>query len=302
MLKIKSYIYWIITALVLVSCEKEIDTSMLWGRTDYYTDFMFYKYEPVRMTKIICFDANEDSEGRVGNVKFSLFKMSNDSTYVPVKEEILLYKNDTLCCDNILERTPQDKEVKLGIEFTPTAKEGTHKWFLKVLDNGGFDRINDYSTEDGALPLLLEWKAEKNDISNPLAMGLGWLLAILMGALLVWLFVLKPMMYPTFKVGNIQIISGSYYSTKKINKARKLVVTSSAKRQSFVNKFFTGKIIYERNEMWKDEWELHPKGKGARLVGNRKYSINPFAASLEKHNEYQLEHLESDTKAKITLL
>lgn len=302
MLKIKSYIYWIITALVLVSCEKEIDTSMLWGRTDYYTDFMFYKYEPVRMTKIICFDANEDSEGRVGNVKFSLFKMSNDSTYVPVKEEILLYKNDTLCCDNILERTPQDKEVKLGIEFTPTAKEGTHKWFLKVLDNGGFDRINDYSTEDGALPLLLEWKAEKNDISNPLAMGLGWLLAILMGALLVWLFVLKPMMYPTFKVGNIQIISGSYYSTKRINKARKLVVTSSPKRQSSVNKFFTGKIIYERNEMWKDEWELHPKGKGARLVGNRKYTINPFAVSLEKHNEYQLEHLESDTKAKITLL
>ena len=113
---------------------------------------------------------------------------------------------------------------------------------------------------------------------------------------------MKPIMYPTFKVGNIQIISGSYYSTKKINKARKLVVTSSPKRQSSVNKFFTGKIIYERNEMWKDEWELHPKGKGARLVGNRKYTINPFAVSLEKHNEYQLEHLESDTKAKITLL
>ena len=38
MLKIKSYICWIITALILVSCEKEIDTSMLWGKTDYYTD------------------------------------------------------------------------------------------------------------------------------------------------------------------------------------------------------------------------------------------------------------------------
>lgn len=302
MLKIKSYICWIITTLVLVSCEKEIDTSMLWGKTDYYTDFMFYEYEPIRMTRTICFDANEDSEGRVGNVRFSLYKMSNDSTYVPVKDDILLYKNENLCSDNILEITPHDKEIRLGIEFTPTAKEGTHKWFLKVLDNGGFDRINEYSTEDDALPLLLEWKAEKNDISNPLAMGLGWLLVILMGALLVWLFVLKPMMYPTFKVGNIQIISGSYFSTKRINKARKLVVTSSSKKQSSLNSFFTGKIIYERNEMWKDEWELHPKGKGARLVGNRKYTINPFAVSLEKHNEYQLEHLESEVKAKITLL
>lgn len=302
MLKIKSYIYWIITALILVSCEKEIDTSMLWGKTDYYTDFMFYEYEPVRMTKTICFDANEDSKGHVGNVKLSIFKMNNDSSFIPVKEEIVLYKNGELCPENILLVSPQDKEIELGIEFTPKAKEGTHKWFLKVLDNGGFDRINEYSTEDDALPLLLEWKAEKNDISNPLAMGLGWLLVILMGALLVWLFVLKPMMYPTFKVGNIQIISGSYFSTKRINKARKLVVTSSSKKQSSLNSFFTGKIIYERNEMWKDEWELHPKGKGARLVGNRKYTINPFAVSLEKHNEYQLEHLESDTKAKITLL
>lgn len=302
MLNNKSYICWIITTLVLVSCEKGIGTSMLWGKTDYYTDFMFYEYEPVRMTRTICFDANEDSEGRVGNVKFSLYKMSNDSTYVPVKDDILLYKNENLCSDNILEITPHDKEIRLGIEFTPTAKEGTHKWFLKVLDNGGFDRINDYSTEDEALPLLLEWKAEKNNVSNPLALGLGWLFFILLGLLLIWLFIMKPIMYPTFKVGNIQIISGSYYSTKKINKARKLVVTSSPKRQSSVNKFFTGKIIYERNEMWKDEWELHPKGKGARLVGNRKYTINPFAVSLEKHNEYQLEHLESDTKAKITLL
>ena len=75
MLKIKSYICWIITTLVLVSCEKEIDTSMLWGKTDYYTDFMFYEYEPVRMTKTICFDANEDSKGHVRNVRLSIFKM-----------------------------------------------------------------------------------------------------------------------------------------------------------------------------------------------------------------------------------
>ena len=122
MLKIKSYIYWIIIVFMSVSCENELDTSILWGKTDYYTDFLFFKYEPVRMTKTICFDANRDSEGRVRNVKFGLYKMSNDSTYVPVKDDILLYKNENLCSDNILEVTPQDKEIRLGIEFTPTAK------------------------------------------------------------------------------------------------------------------------------------------------------------------------------------
>ena len=42
MLKIKSYIYWIIIAFISVSCENELDTSILWGRTDYYTDFLFH--------------------------------------------------------------------------------------------------------------------------------------------------------------------------------------------------------------------------------------------------------------------
>lgn len=302
MLRIKIYIYALLVTCIFVSCEKEIDNSMLWGKTDYYTDFLFYNYEPVKMTRTLCFEMNEDANGRVGNVKFGIFRMSNDSSYVPVNEEIVLYKNGEICINNELLVTPLDKEIQLGIEFTPKATEGMHKWFLKVLDNGGFDRINEYSTEDDGMPILLEWSAEKEDVSNPLALGLGWFFTLLLMILIVWLFVIKPILYPTFKIGNIQIISGSYFSTKRINKARKLVVTSSHNKQSPLNEFFTGKIVYERNEIWIDEWELLPKGKGARLVGNRKYTVNPFAVSLEKRNEYQLEHIESDFKAQITLL
>lgn len=277
MLNNKSYICWIITTLVLVSCEKGIGTSMLWGKTDYYTDFMFYEYEPVRMTRTICFDANKDSEGRVGNVRFSLYKMSNDSTYVPVKDDILLYKNENLCSDNILEITPHDKEIRLGIEFTPTAKEGTHKWFLKVLDNGGFDRINDYSTEDDALPLLLEWKAEKNNVSNPLALGLGWLLAIFMGALLVWLFVLKPMMYPTFKVKRIFIVCDGQQISLSLKNVRLIVCTSKSQKQSVLNKIFTGKVLYVRNDFWQGgDVVITPKdAKSLRVKITSQYYMIP---------------------------
>lgn len=303
MLRINYYIIIAFIAGILVSCnEKEEETSMLWGKTDYYTDFLFNDYESVKMNKTICFETNEDANGRVGNVKFGLYKKEEDNSFEPVKDEIRLYKNGILCEDNTLLVTPQDKEIQLGIEFTPEAQEGVHKWFLKVLDNGGFDRINEYAIEEESLPLLLEWRAEKNDIVNPLKLGVNISLFIFFSLILVWFLVMKPILYPTFKIGNVQFTNGTYFSTKRIYGARKLVVTNSSKRQSAINKLLTGQIIYERNEFWPDEWEIHPKGKGGRLNTNRKYTITPFTTSLNKQMEYELEHLSSNVKAQITLL
>ena len=302
MLRINHFIVIAFIASIFVSCgEKEMDTSMLWGETDYYTDFLFKDYEPVKMTKTICFETNEDANGCVGNVKFGLYKKTEEESYIPVKDEIRLYKNNVLCEDNVLLITPQDKEVQLGIEFTPKAEEGVHKWFLKVLDNGGFDRINEYATEEDSLPLLLEWKAEKNEIMNPLKLGMNIGLLILAVIILLWFFIMKPIMFPTFKIGNIQFTDGTYFSTKRIYGARKLVVTNSSKGQSSLNRLFTGKIVYEKNELWLDEWEIHPKGKEGRFVSNRKYTMNPFATSLNRQMEYEIEHLSSNVKVKITL-
>lgn len=302
MLRISRYVVAIFITSILASCEKEVDTSMLWGKTDYYTDFLFCKYEPVKMTKTICFEANEDANGRVGNVKLGLYKKNEDNAYAPVKDEVLLYKNDILCEDNVLVITPRDKDVKLGIEFTPNAEQGVHKWFLKVLDNGGFDRINEYSVEEDSLPLLLEWKAEKNTIFNPLELGLWIAIITISAGVLIWLLIIKPILYPTFKLGNIQFVSGTYFSTKRIYGARKLVITNSSQKQSGISKLFTGKIVYEKNELWPDEWEILPKGKGGRAVTHRKYAITPFSTTLNKQAEYEVEHLSSDLKVKITLL
>lgn len=304
MLRINSYIIIAFIAnIVFTSCnEKEVDTSMLWGKTDYYTDFLFKDYEPIKMTKTICFETNEDANGHVGNVKFGLYKKTENDSYIPVTDEIRLYKNDVICNNNVLLITPQDKEVRLGIEFTPEAEDGVHKWFLKVLDNGGFDRINEYATNENSLPLLLEWKAEKNDIINPLKLGVIISLLLLIGTLLIWFLIMKPILYPTFKIGNIQFTNGTYFSTKRIYGARKLIVTNTLKKQNTINKLFTGKIIYERNEFWPDEWEVYPKGKAGRLNTKRKYTITPFTTSLNKQMEYELEHLSSDVKATITLL
>lgn len=301
MLKINQYILLVVSLIACTSCEKSIDNSMLWGKTDYYEDFLFKDYQPIIMTKTLCFEPNEDADGRVGNVKFALYKTDSDSSYVPVENEVHLYKNGTLCSDNILLLTPQDKEVNIGIEFTPEAKEGVHKWFLKVIDNGGFDRINDYSIDEDPMPLLLEWRAEKNIIMNPLALGLSWFFVFVVAMLILWFCVMKPILYPTFKVGNIQMTNSTYFSVKKIHGARKFVATSLNRKQGTLNRLFTGKIVYERNEMWADEWELYPKGKSGRLTVKQKYAINPFSTTLAKQTEYQIEHLESNVKVQVVL-
>lgn len=244
------YIILVFLANILVSCEKEMDSSMLWGKTDYYKDFLFYDYEPVRMTKTICFETNEDANGRVKNVKFGLYKKVENDAYVQVKGEVRLYKDGVLCENNIFFITPQEKEVQLGIEFTPEAEEGVHKWFLKVLDNGGFDRINDSVTEEDSMPLLLEWKAEKNDIINPLKLGLNTFLSIIGLILLVWLLILKPQAYPSIKLKKLYILYEGRQVPIKLSGVHKVICTNRTMSQGFFSRLFTGKIVYVKDIFW----------------------------------------------------
>ena len=302
MSKIKLFLCAIVIACALVSCNKKSDTFMLWGVTECYSDFLFCDYEPVKMTRTLCFEVNDEMAGKNWKTKFGLFKKNDNGSYVPVRKEVLLYKNGNLCPNNVFEVTPEDHKIELGVEFTPTAEEGVHKWYLKVLDNGGFDRINEYSTAENTLPLLLEWKAEKKNVMNPLSKGLIIFFMILIAALVLWFIILKNIFYPTFKMGNIQILGDTYFSNKRINKARMLVATSSNKKQSALNRIFTGKIVYERNEMWNDEWELYPKGKKARIVVKGKYMLSPMAMTLDKQVDYQMEHLNTGNKVKIALM
>jgi hypothetical protein len=275
---------------------------MLWGETEYYSDFLFCDYEPVKMTRTLCFEVNDEMSGKNWKTKFGLYKKNDNGSYVPVGKEVIMYKNGELCVNNVFEVTSEDPKIELGLEFAPTAEEGVHKWYLKVLDNGGFDRINESTTAEDMHPLLLEWKAEKKNVMNPLVRGLLIFGLLLTAAIVLWFIILKNIFYPTFKIGNIQILGDTYFSNKRINKARMLVATSSNKKQSALNRIFTGRIVYERNAMWNDEWELYPKGKNARIAVKGKYMLMPMATTLNKHIEYQMEHLDTKNKVKITLM
>lgn len=305
MSRIKLLICSLLVIAGFSSCNDDDQNGVMqWGETDYYPDFPLglYDYEPVQMTKTLCFETNDIMQGQPWEVEFGLFKKDEAGDYLPVTSDVVIYKNGERCEGNKFKVKSGENEVNLGIEFSPTAQEGTHKWYLKVLGNECFNRINDFSTEDDSFPLLLEMKATKNDIYNPLTQGLCIAFTLLIIVLIVWFALVKHLFYPTFKIGLIQFVKDGYYSNKHLSGARKLVVSSTCKKQGVLNRIFTGKIVYECNDVWTDSWELHPNGKKARFVSNRKYFVDPIASSLEKQVDYTIEHMENGMKVKVTLM
>ena len=223
---------------------------MLWGETEYYKDFLLKKYEPVVMTKTLCFEFNEDAATRVKNTKFGIYEKDEQGMFHPVKGDIVVYKNGSVCAGSEFTISPKDKEVQLGIEFTPEAREGVHKWFLKVLDNGGLDRINEFSMEEEMLPLLLEWKAEKVEKMNPLRFGIDIFLLIVLVVLLIWLLFVKPQLYPTFKVKRLYILCDGKQIPVSLSGAREVVCSNRTCSQGIINRWMTGKVVYIKDHFW----------------------------------------------------
>lgn len=301
MLKIGLACTFVCLAL-FTSCKGEEETGIVWGETDYYEDFLFWKYEPVVMSRTICFDYNEDAvEAKVKPTVFTLYEKQGDE-FKPIEKGIKLYKNGELCEGNKFTVNTDEKEAEIGIEFTADADYGSHSMFLKVLDNGGLDRINDAETESDVSPLVDEWRATKNHKWNPLAAGLT-LFGIIVAVLLVLWFLYRATFISTFKVGTY-MITEPYFSNPRIHGARRVIFTNDMNaKDGFWASLFLGRTIYEKNPIWTNQWELLPGlKKGCRAVTHGKYTISPFATSMKIGTDYEITHPLTGNKVKIKLL
>ena len=287
-----------IVVITCASCskdEKPLPTT-IYDKTDHYSDFLFCKYTPVVMNKTLAFDFNEDAHG-VRDLKFGFSKKDNkgQEQVITTNEGIRFYKNGVKSNDATFLVSPTEKVVKLGVEFTDKAKFGSHRLFLKVLDNGGLDRIDDNDLSVDTSPLLIEFHLNNNDCWNPLALGLLIFSMIIITLLIIWLIILKPLIYPSFKVGSV-VIQDPYYSNRKLNGCCKLIFTSNIKKQSKLSRIFKGKILYEINPVWTSDWVFLPKSpKAIKPLSNRDYSISPFSFSL-RQGEYIVTNNKSGDK------
>ncbi len=293
MLRIR-YITTILLLSLLASCKSEEDSSMLWGKTDFYDDFLFMKYHPVVMSKTLCFEFNEDALTRVKEVRFGLYQKDSQGTFIPVQNEVVLFLDGVACARNEFAVTPQKKEVELGIEFTAKGREGVHKLFLKVVDNGGIDRVNEFSTENEGLPLLLEWNAEKNVIVNPLKLGTIIFMLVLIGAFLFWIVLVRPQCYPFFKVKKLFVLCDGKQMTYSLSGAYQVICTSRKRKQGVLDRIIKGKVIYIVNPFWlPGDIIISPKDKNSIKVRvTPQYRMMPNVVSSKQPGEIKHNALE----------
>ncbi|NDV58123.1 hypothetical protein [Bacteroides sp. 519] len=278
----------LLLVFLLFSCNSEkTDNSTLWGETTYYSNFLFYKYDPVIMEKTLRLEFNNNARSVTG-VKLGIFEKDDKDKLQPVKQGIRLYKNGEPCSGNEFTVSGNEEEARIGIEFLSDAREGIHKWYFKVIDDGGLDRINDSEISAEPKPVLLELRAKKADIWNPLALTFTWLLIILVAILLLWMLVLRNLVYPRFKVGAFTV-TDPYYSMRRLRGCYKLVCTSKPVKQSALSKLFKGTVIYEVNPFWTKDWVIIPRDSSSiKPIGTPEYTFEPYTVSLRKATEYKV--------------
>lgn len=146
----------------------------------------------------------------------------------------------------------------LEVLFDHDAQTG--KRYIKLIPVGArdIDLINDRPTGEYEGTVIrtsytVDW--------NPLAVLLLWLGILLLGLLVLWLLVLKRIFFPTIKVGRVEMTGpGSYYQSKRLKGARKVVLTSRKRSQGFISRVMTGEIRYVRADHFSPEIEIEPSG------------------------------------------
>ncbi len=294
--------------MLLASCNKEANntnTPTRWGKENYYDKFLWKKHVPDTLYRTIEFDFNQDAKNYMDKpLRLGLFKKTDSGKMLPVTEsEMEVFVDGQKCPNNIIDVQPGTDQMKVGIVFKPEAENKVHHWFFRAVDDGGLERINDmdpdtYQADNAS---LMDIEVDKNKVMNPLAMGTALTTLLLLAALLVWLFVMKAIFFPTFRVGKIQLSDPVPYNTlKRMRGYRKMILTNKQPKQGFFDKVFAGKILYEVNDLWTSEVVIEPKDRNSvRLRCPKDFMAD--ARVLKKNQEYTIQNMTTSTKTKIKI-
>lgn len=155
----------------------------------------------------------------------------------------------------------------LSIQFHHDAKTGKRYFELTPVSHSGIDLINDQPAEE------YEGTTLRSSYSvgwNPLAVVLFWIAVAIVAFLVIWFLFLQRVFYPRIKMGKVEFTGpDTYYQSKKLKGARKVVLTSKKKTQNIFSRIFTGEIRYVKAPHFLPELEITPaSGKKKVKVSN----------------------------------
>lgn len=299
----------ILSVLSLCGCSTLTDNNSTyaeWGSTECYDNFLWNKYVPDTLNRTMCFDFNDDARRFMKDpIKLAFYKKNDSGDLIKVsKDEYELYVNGRLLDDYYIEVGPETSEIKVGIVLTEKARDTEHHWFIKIINDGGLERINDLEISDfySQGKIIKEITLNKEHIRNPLAVFSLFLFLIILAGCILWLLVIKHILYPCFRVGQITLEGPApFASVVSLKRCRRLVLSSTPKKQSMLNEMLTGKIKYLINDLWVTDIEFSPRDRTSiRIKHAKDFTIE--SKILKKNSEYLLENMETKKKTKITIL
>lgn len=294
------YLLLVAVAALTVACNNSKDQALLWGETKCYDDFLWVKQTPDTLKQTLCFDFNDDARRYMHEpLKLGVFKKGENNEFVQLKEdEVELFVDGQKVEGNVLTVPVSCQEMEVGVVLTKNAEVKTHYWYLRPIDTAGLERINDKAvsaaSDDDA---IMSIKLRKSHRMNPLAEGLLIFALIVLGTLILWFVVIKPIQFPSFGVNKLELIGPEpYLNTIKLRRYRKLVLTSKTTTQSWLSRVFTGEIKYSVNQIWTADVVFEPKDKRSIRIRPAKNEYLTDARIMKIDEEYTLENLTTKSK------
>lgn len=282
-----------VLSLFFSSCTKNIGGGQSlegidFGESVYFEPFLWVKSDTTILTKELQFEFSDYAvaQGAYLELQFT----DNDGNKIDNKL-VSVYVDGEFVNNGII-RVNADSTIvikKVGLQFLPKMNAGDYRGYLVVV-NHNFDRIDNFDKNhiNNTDSRIKQWSAYYDKDWNPLALGLSWLLLLVIAALFLWFAVLRNQIYPKIRRSKL-IVNSPYYKAIKLKGARKIILTTQGQKQGFLDKIFAGKIIYEVNPLWEPEIILTPGRKRTlRIRLGLGYTISPFTTVLKQGSSYEL--------------
>lgn len=284
---------------IIISCSKDYETNLPginFGTATYHDSFLIYDSENIPVNRKIKIDFNDWATQNNAYADLQLVDENGNKIGLP-GTGVNLFVNDKHIKNAVIQLTTKvntSETLIIELQFDPSNESRSVSGFV-IMTNGNVERINNIETHEAGIEVF-KWNAHQNVIMNPLKKALIWFLLILLIAIVIWFFILRNKFFPKMDRGQI-ILNTPYYRSISTKGARGIVLTNKTLKQSFLNKLFAGKIIYEKNDLWQEEVKFFPaRRRQLRIKMPSTYDINPFTSKIDQGKTYIIKGNQEEVK------
>lgn len=222
----------------------------------WYDSFL---WAPAASDKVVTWDLTPVFENSLQNSALKVkFKVPEG-----LENDVNAWYNEKPIKDGEILTISPDKPALLSLKFNHHSKTGKHYFELIPEDHSGLDLINGQPADEYEGTSL---RTEYSIGWNPLAIVFFWIGIAIIVFLILWFLFLQRLFYPRIKMGKVEFTGpGTYYQSKKIKGARKVILTSKKKKQNIFSRLFTGEIRYVKADHFYPEIILSPSGSKKKV-------------------------------------